>query len=105
MRCIVLVSALLLLWSVLSIAGYAEPRPPVPVVAERSGVTLVQGWWEEEHRDEYARERYWRLPSPALDRYNRLQYEINQLFAQRREIDERIHRAQEEQRRMLGFMR
>ena len=104
MRCMVVFPTAVLFSTVLSIAGHSAPPAPEPGIARRAPVTLVQGWWEEEHR-EHAREQYWRLPPPALDRYNRLQYEINQLIGQRREIDERLRRAQEEQRRMLGFTR
>jgi hypothetical protein len=27
------------------------------------------GWWEQEHREQGARERYWRLPPKQLNRY------------------------------------
>jgi hypothetical protein len=62
-----------------------------------------EGWWERQHRERFARERYWRLPPPELDRYNQLQAEINELRDRRRDIDARIRDAEREQHELLGF--
>ena len=105
MRHFAAVSATLLVLGAAPVFGHAAPIPPGPAVVDHRAVTLVQGWWEQEHRRGDARRRYWRLPPEELERYNRLQYRINQLMEQRREIDEHIHRAQEEQKRILGFRR
>ena len=103
MRRFVSASAAVLFLGLTSVASLAASIPPQPVNTSNPYVTLVQGWWEHEHREQRAREGYWRLPPPDFDRYNRLQYEIDQLREQRREIDERIRRAEYEQHRMLGF--
>lgn len=85
------------------LAGSAAAIVPRPIVTANPSITLVQGWWEREHREQRARQGYWRLPPPELDNYHRLQLEITQLQQQRREIDERIRRIEFEQHRMLGF--
>jgi Spy/CpxP family protein refolding chaperone len=83
--------------------GHAAPIVPPQEARTRPAIVPVQGWWESERRRDRAREAYWRLPPPALERYNRLEYEIRQLTAQRRELDERIERARREQHELLGF--
>jgi hypothetical protein len=103
MRRFVSASAAVLLFGLTPVAGFAAAVAPKPMITANPSVTLVQGWWEHEHREQRARDGYWRLPPPELDRYNHLQSEINQLQEQRREIDERLSRALEEQHRMLGF--
>ena len=103
MRPFVSASAAVLLLGLSPITGFASSIALKPMVGANPPITFVQGWWEYEHREERAREGYWRLPPPDFDRYNRLQYEINQLREQRREIDERLRRAEYEQHRMLGF--
>jgi hypothetical protein len=82
--------------------AHAAPAPATPLPAAHPSITLVQGWWEHEHREEEARERYWKLPPEALERYNHLQAEINELQEQRHEIDEHIAHEIAEQRRILG---
>lgn len=103
MRRIISASVAVLFLGVAPLAGFAASIVPKPIVTTHPAITLVQGWWELEHRQQRARQGYWRLPPPELDQYHRLQQEINQLRQQRREIDERIRRAEQEQRRMLGF--
>src|ERR1700676_1223242 len=105
MRRIVSASAMVFLFGLAPVAGVAASIAPKPMITANPSVTFVQGWWEHEHWEQRAREGYWRLPPPAFDRYNRLQYEINQLQEQRREIDERLRHAVEEQQQMLGFGR
>lgn len=95
--------AVALLLGLAPVIGHTEPIASKPNGAANPSLILTQGWWEQENRWRSARERYWRLPPPALDRYNQLQYEINELMERRREIDERLSHAQREQHRILGF--
>lgn len=86
------------------IGGYAAPAAaPQPGVVAHPPIVLAQGWWEHEHQYGRARQRYWRLPPDAVERYNQLQADLNELRAQRHEIDERIARKTAEQHRILGF--
>ncbi len=104
MRRTALASAAILFTGLTSIAVVAAPAAPKSTVTGGNpSITLAQGWWEREHREERARESYWRLPPPALERYNQLQALINELQERRRVIDERINRAQWEQHRILGI--
>jgi len=63
------------------------------------------GWWEQarERGGEEPRDRYWRLRGRDMERYNRLQVEIDQLRQQRQQIDQRLRADIEEQRRLLGY--
>ena len=103
MRRIVSASVAVLFLGLTPLVGFAASIVPRPMIAANPSITFVQGWWERERREQRARQGYWRLPPPELDGYDRLQQEINQLQQQRREIDERIRRAEYEQHRMLGF--
>jgi hypothetical protein len=91
--------ALLFLGLAPGAASAASLAPP----ARNPSITLVDGWWEREHRADDARQQYWRLPPPAAARYNQLQAEINRLETQRAAIDQRIARAVNEQHEILGF--
>jgi hypothetical protein len=88
--------------------GYGQAPPPSygPGPGGRPGSRgeqAAEGWWEREHRVEQAREHYWHLSPRERDRYNDLQAEINELRQRREEIEERLHRAEREQHRILGF--
>jgi hypothetical protein len=87
--------------ALLGLASAAGSAAPPLVLAQGQGPG--QGWWEQEHQEQPSRERYWRLPRPQADRYNRLQFEINKLLQQRQSIDQRIAEAQREQHSLLGF--
>jgi hypothetical protein len=76
-----------------------------PVVIANPAVVFVDGWWEQEHREKDARERYWRLPPEQLNRYHRLQADSDRREQQRRRIDDQNSRARQEQHRLLGFER
>jgi hypothetical protein len=76
-----------------------------PVVTANPAVTFVDGWWEQEHREKDARDRYWRLPPQQLNRYHRLQADSDRREQQRRRIDGENSRARQEQHRLLGFER
>lgn len=95
--------------------GIAAPRPSAAIAEVRPGFTRVDGGWEHEGRYEEMRERYWRLPPEARERYNRLQFEIDQLqrrqrheagegdWPEGREIAERIEELRHEQYRILRY--
>ena len=103
MRRLVLSSLAATMFVLAPASGFAGSFVPPPAPSVSPSVILVDGWWEHEHRFDEARRRYWRLPPPALVRYNRLQAEIDQLRARRAEIDRRINRALREQHEILGF--
>ena len=83
--------------------GIAAAIMPRPAAATAPSIAFVEGWWEQEHREQEARERYWHLPRQQLDRYNRLQAEQDRRAAQRRKFDDADNRARQEQHRMLGY--
>jgi hypothetical protein len=91
--------ALLLLTPVAAMAGMIGPRP---IDTAPSSITLVDGWWEQEHHDD-APDRYRKLPPPKLHRYDQLQAEQARRDAQRRKLAEQDRAAQAEQHRILGF--
>jgi len=103
MRRIVFATVALALLGLTPVAGTAAPMVPETTTAGRPSITLVEGWWEQQHREEEYRDRYWRLPPRERDRYNRLQYQINQLQQQRQQIDAQLNRAQQDQYRLLGY--
>ena len=105
MRRLISAIAFVVLTGVCATAGYAAPAVSNHAITGNLTITLVQGWWEHEHLEQRAREGYWRLPPPDFDRYNRLQAEINELQAQRRELDDRLSRALQEQHELLGLGR
>jgi hypothetical protein len=84
---------------VLSLAPHtssATPFTPKPVATAGAPFTLVEGWWEREHRDD-ARDRYWKLAPKKRRQYDRLQAQTKQRDEQRRS------RAVQEQHRLLGY--
>jgi len=102
MRRLAIASAAVLL-SGIAAAQAAPPLPPPTGAAANPALLPVQGWWERDNQTDRAREGYWRLPPPARQRYNSLQNDIKRLTQQRQDIDNRIERAEREQRRILGF--
>jgi hypothetical protein len=103
MHRILFASAAFLLIGLAPHAGMAASLAQRPVTAAHPSVTFVDGWWEQEHHEQDARERYWRLPPQQYERYNRLEAEQAQREQQRRRMEEEYRRAQEEQHRLLGF--
>ncbi len=89
-------SVVVLLLSFVPQASPATPLAPKPVVTADAPVTLVEGWWEREHRDD-ARDRYWKLAPEKRRQYDRLQAKTRQHDEQRR------GRAIQEQHRLLGY--
>jgi hypothetical protein len=104
MRRIFSVSLVVLLFGLTPGTGTAASMQR-PGVNTTPAVTFVDGWWEQEHRQQDARDRYWRLPPPQLNRYHRLQADSDRRDQQRRRIDDENTRARQEQHRLLGFER
>ncbi len=89
-------------------AAMAVPASPAPAagsasVVQADAVIQVDGWWERDHDENEARMRYWRLQREQLEHYNRIQSQIEQMRQQRHELEQRIERAEWEQRQLLGF--
>jgi hypothetical protein len=75
------------------IAAIAAPHDrPVPA-AIAGPIVPVQGWWEQEHREDSFRDRYWHLPPEQRARYDRLEFQI------RRSQERLRHEAREGDRR------
>ena len=102
MQRLVLVSAVALQLTSFA-AAQATPLTPPSASTGNPAIVRVQGWWEQERAGDRARQAYWRLPPPAMDRYNRLQARINDLNAQRDQIDRQVRHAVREQQELLGF--
>jgi hypothetical protein len=103
MRRIVSVSAVVLLFGLTPVVGMAAAVVQRPFVTPNPSITFVDGWWEQEHHDQDAPQRYSRLPPQQFNRYNQLQAETNRRDEQRRQMDADNSRAQQEQHRLLGF--
>jgi hypothetical protein len=105
MRSIVSASAIVLLFGLTPVTGAtaAAANLVTSVAHGNPAITFVDGWWEQEHHDQDAPQRYWRLKSQQRERYDRLQAEQARRDKQRRQLDEENRRAEEEQHRMLGF--
>lgn len=101
---LMLASAALALLSLTSVTGSAAPMGRTAVVVPAPAITLVQGWWEQENREDAA-DRYWRLKRSEYNRYNRLQARIE--LRHRRyhydEYDQRDYPDLREQHRILRF--
>jgi hypothetical protein len=105
MRRIFSASVVSLLFGLTPGTGTAAPIVQGSVVTANPAIAFVDGWWEQEHREQDARERYWRLPPKQLQRYHRLQADSDRRDQQRRRIDDENSRAHQEQHRLLGFDR
>ena len=96
------------------LAAVAAPSLPAPA-AGPNHVVQVEGWWEQEHREDAFRDRYWHLPPPQRERYDQLEFRIRQLQERQRheiregdrrefyEISEQIEDMRREQYRILHF--
>jgi hypothetical protein len=103
MRHILSASVVVLLFGLTSGTGTAASIVQRQLVIANPAVVFVDGWWEQEHLQKDARERYWRLPPKQLNRYHRLQADSDRREQQRRKIDDENSRARQEQHRLLGF--
>jgi hypothetical protein len=83
--------------------GSAASFAQRPVTAANPSITLVDGWWEQEHHEQDAPDHYWRLQQQQRERYDRLQSEQYRREQQRRRFNEDDRRALQEQHRLLGF--
>jgi hypothetical protein len=97
------------------LAAVAAPDfAPAPAAAP-SQFVRVQGWWQEEHREDAFRDRYWRLPPEQRERYDQLEFRIRQLHERQRhevresdrreyyELAEQIEQMRRDQYRILHF--
>jgi hypothetical protein len=105
MRRIFSASVVVLLFGLTPGTGTAASIVQRPVVTANPAVAFVDGWWEQEHREQDARERYWRLPPKKLNQYHRLQSDYLRREQQRRRIEDENRRVIQEQHRLLGFER
>lgn len=107
-----LLTAAIALFPLIAVA--APPHALMPSVTP-GHIVPVQGWWEQEHREDSFRDRYWHLPPEQRMRYDRLEFQIRQaqerLRHEAREGDRReyyrvvaqIEQMRREQYRILRF--
>ena len=103
MHRILVASAAVLLFGLTPVTGMAASSALRPAVAANPSITLVDGWWEQEHHDQDAPDHYWKLPPQQRERYDHLQAQQNQREQQRRKIEDENNRAIQEQHKILGF--
>ena len=103
MHRILFAPAAVLLLGLTPLTGMAASIGERPVVAANPSITFVDGWWEQEHHDKDAPQKYWGLQPQQRARYDSLQAEQARREQQRRKIDEANARAQKEQHQLLGF--
>jgi hypothetical protein len=104
MRPLILASAVLALLGLSSDTSLAAPRGGAAVAARAPGVTLANGWWEQENRTD-AVDWYWQLNRSDYNRYNRSQPRIDRRH-QRFHLDQydpRDDRDLAQQHRILHF--
>lgn len=107
-----LCSAMVALFPLVATAAPDFPAAPASVP---SHVVRVQGWWEEEHREDAFRDRYWHLPPEQRVRYDQLEFQIRRLQERQRHeiregdrreyyrVSEQIEQMRREQYRILRF--
>jgi hypothetical protein len=100
---IVFASAAVLVLALAPQPGSAASFAQRPVTATNPAITLVDGWWEQEHHEQDAPNRYWQLQQQQRERYDRLQAEQYRREQQRRKFDEDDRRALQQQHGILGF--
>jgi Spy/CpxP family protein refolding chaperone len=103
MHRILFVSAAVLVLGLAPQPGSAASLAQRPVTAANPSITLVDGWWEQEHHEQDAPNRYWQLQQEQRQRYDRLQAEQRRRDEQRRKFDQDDRRALQEQHGILGF--
>lgn len=96
------------------LAAVAAPSLPAPVTVQ-SPIVHVEGWWEEEHREDAFRDRYWHLPPEQRAHYDQLEFRIRQAQERQRHeyregdrrefyaLGEQIEQMRREQYRILQF--
>jgi hypothetical protein len=85
------------------VTGFAATNRDRPVAKGNPAITLVDGWWEQEHHQQDAPQRYWHMTPQQVQRYNHLQAEQRRREQQRHRFEQEDQRASQEQHRMLGF--
>jgi hypothetical protein len=88
---------------------------PAAPPAGPSPIARVDGWWEQEHREDAFQDRYWHLPPEQRERYGKLEFRIRQLHERQRHeiragdrreyyaLAEQIEQMRREQYRILYF--
>ena len=96
-------------------AAVAAPDFPTAAPAAPGHIVRVEGWWEQEHREDVFRDRYWHLPREQRERYDQLEFRIRQLQERQRheiregdrrefyQIGEQIEQMRREQYRIMQF--
>lgn len=104
MHRLILVPATLALLGLGTVTGSAAPMDRHPVVARAPAITLVEGWWEQENRND-APDRYWRLKPADRRRYDQVQARIERRHRQYHldQYDHRDNRDLAEQHRLLRY--
>ena len=97
------------------LAAVAAPDFPAAPYAAPGHIVRVDGWWEQEHREDAFRDRYYHLPPERRERYDRLESQIRELQERQRheiregdrrefyQIGEQIEQMRREQYRLLEF--
>jgi hypothetical protein len=104
MRRIMLVSAALALLCLTPVTGSATPTDRATAAARTPGITLVNGWWEQENHGDAA-DRYWNLNRSQYNRYNSLEAQIQRRHRRYHydNYDQRDYPDLREQHRILRF--
>lgn len=104
MRPLILASAVLALLGLGSVTSFAAPMGGAAIAAPAPGVTLVNGWWEQENRADAA-DRYWQLNRSDYRRYNSAQARIDRRHRRYHldQYDRRDDRDLAQQHRILHF--
>lgn len=97
------------------LAAMAAPGFQATPGSAPSHVLNVDGWWEQEHRADNFRDRYWQLPPEQRARYDQLEFQIRRLQDRQRhearegdrreyyQISEQIEQMRREQYRIMRF--
>ena len=104
MRPLILASAVLALLGLGSDTSLAAPLGGAAGVARAPGITLANGWWEQENRTD-AVDRYWQLNHSDYNRYNSAQARIDRRHRRYHldQYDRRDDRDLAQQHRILHF--
>ena len=104
MRALILASAALALLGLGSTTSLAAPVGSAAFAGRAPGITLANGWWEQENRADAA-DRYWQLNRSDYRRYNSVQARIDRRH-RRYHLDQYDHRDTRDlaqQHRILHF--
>src|SRR5579862_2134541 len=97
------------------LAAVAAPDFPAAPPAGPNPIVRVDGWWEQEHREDAFRDRYWHLPPEQREHYDQLEFRIRQAQERQRHeyhegdrrefyaLAQKIEQMRREQYRILRF--